>query len=136
MKSCLLVAFFLFSQLSFASDLKSDLMVELLLNSGVEPFGKKELLNAEVGCKKTEKEGLFCFVSSITASEINNLNYVEYSGEEANNISNLLKDFNIMPYGKKSTQSGSFECLIPKNSIDGKRNCRVLEVVFSPDANS
>ena len=43
------------SQLSFANDLKSDQMVELLLKSRVESFGKKGVLTADVGCKITEK---------------------------------------------------------------------------------
>ncbi len=128
MRTLLLSSLFLFSSLSFASDPKSDQMVELLLRSGVDSFGKKESLDAEVGCKKTEKKDLFCFVSTITPLELPMVHYVEYTGAEAQEISVLLKDFDIMPFGKKLSQAGSIRCRIPKNSSDGKRSCEVLKV--------
>ena len=128
MRTLLLSSLFLFSSLSFASDPKSDQMVELLLRSGVDSFGKKESLEAEVGCKKTEKKDLFCFVSFITPEENPTVHYVEDRGSEAHEISVLLKDFDLMPYGKKLSQAGSIRCRIPKNSSDGKRSCEVLKV--------
>jgi hypothetical protein len=128
MRTLLLSSLFLFSSLSFASDPKSDQMVELLLRSGVDSFGKKESLDAEVGCKKTEKKDLFCFVSSFTGHDIPTVHYVEYRGAEAQEISMLLKDFDIMPYGKKLSQAGSIRCHVPKDSSDGKRSCEVLKV--------
>jgi hypothetical protein len=128
MRTLLLSSLFLFSSLSFASDPKSDQMVELLLRSGVDSFGKKESLDAEVGCKKTEKKDLFCFVSSFTGHDIPTVYYVEYRGAEAQEISVLLKEFDLMPYGKKLSQAGSIRCRIPKNSSDGKRSCEVLKV--------
>jgi hypothetical protein len=114
MRTLLLSSLFLFSSLSFASDPKSDQMVELLLRSGVDSFGKKESLEAEVGCKKTEKKDLFCFVSFITPEENPTVHYVEDRGSEAHEISVLLKDFDLMPYGKKLSQAGSIRCRIPK----------------------
>ena len=128
MRTFVLSLILLFSTLSFASDLKSDQMVELLLRSGVHSFGKKESLDAEVGCKKTKKKDLFCFVSSLTPGVTPMIHYVEYSGTEAQEISVLLKEFDIMPYGKKLSQAGSIRCLISKNSSDGKRSCEVLKV--------
>jgi hypothetical protein len=128
MRTLFISTLFLFSSLSFASDPKSDQMVELLLRSGVDSFGKKESLDAEVGCKKTEKKDLFCFVSFITPQEIPIAHYIEYTGAEAQEISVLLKDFDIQPYGKKLSQAGSIRCRILKNSSDGKRTCEVLKV--------
>lgn len=101
-------------------------MVELLLRSGVEPFGKKELLKAEVGCKKTKKKDLTCFISSITNNGFPNI--IEFTSEDALEISLLLNNFYIIPYGKKLSQAGSIECLVPKNSLDRKRVCKVLDV--------
>ena len=131
MKNFFFFSCLIFSQLTFASDPRSLQMVELLLRSGVDSYGKKEYLRAEIGCKKTEKKGFFCFVSSL--NDFDFMNYVEYTGEEAQEVSSLLKDFEIIPFGKKLFQAASFECRIPKNSPDGKRVCSVLQTDIFTD---
>jgi hypothetical protein len=121
---CLIFLTFL-SQLSLATDQnKSQMLEEVMLQAGVESYGKRQLIQANIICKNNRQKIFFCFLTAGT--EFNSI-HAEYFNEEANYISNILKSFGVHPEGRRLRQEGSFNCRIQKSQKTGQRVCE-LEV--------
>ena len=82
----------------------SEVMVKVLLDAGVKPWGRKQNLQAEVSCKIDRHEIFRCKIAGH-----------HYRGDEAITISELLKTFDVYPVGRRKNQEGSILCRIEKN---------------------
>ena len=123
------IAFTLLAQTALASDdLKSKKMLDLFDNAGVESWGRKERMNAQITCKYNRHHEYSC--NLVSGIDEYRSTFKEYFGEEAVAVSELLKSFNVHSYGKRLKQQGSFECLKPSPKLNGLKVCTLLESDF------
>ncbi len=106
------------------TDDKSQAIEDLMIRAGVESHGKKQRMYANIGCRNNRKNIFSCSLNSGTDE---NTLYVEYFGNEALRISNLLYSFGLKPSGRRLRQEGTFNCQILKLKINNQRICQ-LEV--------
>jgi hypothetical protein len=123
MKFLLIVCLTILSPLSFAVDQnKSQMMEEVMIKAGVESFGRRQWMQADITCKNNRKQIFACHL--ISGDEDNGV-YVEYFAEEALYVSNLLKSFGLKPEGRRSRQQGSFNCKLLNRNSKGDRVCEL-----------
>ena len=115
MKLLLLIMAFSFS--SFAQEVdKSVRMNELLKESGVEGWGKRDLREATLICKVPRKTNeLECNLRSGDVEWSRDVDR-KFKGEEAVIVSNLLKEFKQFPSGNRQRQEAVMECETKKGT--------------------
>jgi hypothetical protein len=96
---------------------QSEQMNELLKESHVKVWGKREYRHADILCripKKTNK--LNCHVRSGASTDGTFIEDVEYLGDKAQEISDLLIEFNALPVGKRHRQDLEVICQFKKGT--------------------
>jgi hypothetical protein len=109
----------LLSSLSFAQEAqtltKSDRMNNLLKENEVTAWGKRENRYGVVTCKVPRKtKELICNLRASGSDEFGV--YVKFNGVKAKEISDLLKEFNISPEGKRQRQQLEVDCKLNKGT--------------------
>lgn len=126
MKSLLLV-FACLSFSAFAHD-SSERMVNFLKGIDVPVYGKRERLEVDITCRRTRKVEKLCTIivegPGISAPAIY---YRDVSGEQSEQLSNILIDFGIKPYGKKDYQEAWVKCVKPKHNLSAPAECTVID---------
>jgi hypothetical protein len=105
---------------------QSEQMNELLRESNVRVWGKREYRHADILCRIPRKTNtLNCHVRSGASTDGTFIEDVEYLGDKAKEISDLLIEFNALPTGKRSRQELEVVCQFKK----GTRimNCKSTE---------
>lgn len=129
MKKLIVIALTLMTQFALASDnLKSDKMLDLFEKAGVESWGRKERMNAQLTCKFNRHQEYSCHL--ISGIDENGSTFKEYFGEEALEVSALLKSFNVHPQGKRQKQQASFECHLAHPKLNGMKVCSLIETDY------
>lgn len=119
----------LMTQFSFAADeSKSQMMEEVMLKAGVQSWGKRHRMEANISCKKNRKGIFLCQLFS--GGEDNSV-YVEYLGEDAKFISELLVSYKVTPQGRRLRQQGTFECKLQYPKIKDSMLCEQIDYDFS-----
>ena len=129
MKNMMFIAFTLIAQIALASDnLKSDQMLDLFEKAGVESWGRKERMNAQLTCKYNRHQEYSCNI--VSGVDEHRSTFKEYFGEEAIAVSALLKSFNILPQGKHHKQQAFFECHLAHPKLKRMKVCALIEIDY------
>jgi hypothetical protein len=96
---------------------QSEQMNELLKESNVRAWGKREYRHADILCKIPKKNNkLNCHVRSGASTDGSFIEDVEYLGDKAQEISELLIEFNALPMGKRNRQELEVICQFKKGT--------------------
>lgn len=132
MRLTLTLMFALLSLNAFA--LISDRSIELsrvLAENKVPAYGKRKVQGATAYCEisKRSKIGeLECQIIVEGPGFEPNAVYETLRGERAQELSNLLIQFDVRPSGRKAVQRADITCRLPKNKLDQPPVCAVLDM--------
>ena len=126
MKNAISVLLLLTSLSAIAQELdKSARMDNLFASSGVTSWGKRKSRDASIVCKVPKNtNALKCNLRS-PGLDLNDDIDREFHGNEAQVVSDLLKEFDQLPYGRRHRQEADINCKNNKNSTE--KVCKVIE---------
>jgi len=117
MKLVIVILTVLFSQLALANNAaNSELMVKTLEEAGVKSWGRKQNLQASITCKINRHKNFQCVLTASGLFDGDDSVYKIYEGSEATKMSELLKSFEVYPYGRRNVQEASMLCRLSKGS--------------------
>jgi hypothetical protein len=100
------------------TELRFEKMNALMIENGVHAWGRYEARDASFVCKISRRtKALFCNLRS-SGSDIHNDIYVEFHGDKARDVSELLKEFKALPEGRNERQDLLVGCRLKKRSAE------------------
>lgn len=127
MRFFLMVMLCTFSFSSWSHSNSED-MLKIMNDAGVRPWGRKQWQEASLNCRltRTGHKELKCVLRAAGLLEAVDL-VKEFSGEDAKFISDLLKKFEVYPYGKHAKQEADVQCYLKNRKISDKKECHVVD---------
>jgi hypothetical protein len=107
----------------------SERMSSVLQENGIPSWGKRNTRQAGIVCKVPRRtQALVCNITAI--KNVDESIFVQLKEGEARDLSRLLLDFGIKPYGRRSKQDLEIVC---RDHRKGQgTHCEVVEYIFIP----
>lgn len=132
MRITLTLLFTLITMNAFA--LISDRSIELsriLAENKVTSFGKRQFQGARAYCEvppRSKLQQVECSIIVEGPGQFPNSVYEDLRGDKAEELSDLLIEFNVKPSGKRQVQNADITCRLPKKKQPGPVSCKVIDI--------
>jgi hypothetical protein len=126
----LLFALFSLNALALISDRSIELS-RVLSENKVLPSGKRQYQGARAYCDdsaRRKSQGIECTIIVEGPGQFPNSVYEVLRGNKAQELSELLTQFNIHPVGKRKVQNADITCRLPKKQLQAPTECKVIDL--------